>query len=85
VFQEKMSNLASTLKGYVKGRQKEEHVSIGTLSTDSGLTEGFVYNAIESNLLGRAFNMRGAVWMDTPPHYIVRIPVNFGHEPLFNI
>jgi len=82
-FVQYMSKLSATLKDYVKGRQDERLVTAYNVAQDASLPFGFVYNAIESRLLDREFNIRGAEWtIQRAPKLIIRVPPNFGHKPL---
>jgi hypothetical protein len=82
-FKRQMRKLAATLKSYVKGRHEPELVTLGDVERDSGLSQEFIYNAIESQLLDREFNKKGADWtQQSDPKIVIRVPVNFGHEPL---
>jgi hypothetical protein len=82
-FNQKMSQLAATLKSRVKGRQQEALVDVWTVAKESGVTVDFVWNAIESKLLDNCFSMKGASFNpnDQNRHYVI-IPIDFGMEPL---
>jgi hypothetical protein len=82
-FQRKMSRLAATLKKQIKGRQEEALMDVWALANESGLTEEFIWNAIESRLLDTCFNLKGAAFdpYDQNRNYVI-IPIDFGMEPL---
>jgi hypothetical protein len=80
VFRAKMSSLASTLKNQVKGRREEAYLDVSQVSALTGLTEDFIFNAIESRLLDNCFNMIGAT-LDNPNSSEIVIPIDFGQEP----
>jgi hypothetical protein len=42
--------------------------------------EGFVWNAIEVNLLEILFNQKGALWEGSNRKADIRVPLNFGLE-----
>ena len=81
-LQEKAGKLSAALKKRIKGRQDDVLVSRTELANETGLTESFVYNAIDSHLLLQLFGRIDAHWApgDHMKHYI-EIPVEFGHEP----
>ena len=78
---EKMSALSAALKDSVKGRDTEALLYVGNLATQTGLSEDWIYNAIESNLVGRQFGRRGAKWAAGIKNTII-VPIDFGLEPL---
>jgi hypothetical protein len=77
-----MGKLAATLKSYVKGRMEDGHAVVEEIARTSGLDEGFIKNAIESRLLDNCFGMRGAVWVSNAHWWAVKIPRDFGLDPL---
>jgi len=77
---EKMSTLSAALKDSVKGRDTEALLYVGTLASQCGLSEDWIFNAIESDLLERHFGRRGAKWADIKNMIVV--PIDFGLEPL---
>jgi hypothetical protein len=79
-LEQKMSGLAATLKEYVKGRERDVVVLFHKLVERTGLPEGWVFNAIESSLLSKLWNMRDASWEERGT--LVRIPLNFGMKLL---
>jgi hypothetical protein len=72
-----MSRLAAALKQIVKGRQSDCFENPETVANASGLSVGWVSNAIESNILDYKFKMRGATW-DEGGRSMIVIPINFG-------
>lgn len=81
-FKAKAGRLSATLKRYLNGRN-EALVSTFDVEKGSGLPYGFVHNAIDSKLLRKLFNEKGADWYSLKPaKMIIRIPSNFGHDPL---
>lgn len=79
-FQERVGKLAATLKGYVKGREKDEDKQFSEVVGDSGLPPGWVFNAIDSNLLELRHGRKGVRWLTGPGGRgrFIRIPLNFG-------
>jgi hypothetical protein len=75
-LRESSGKLASTLKGFVKGRHEDTVVELSRLANESGLSSTWIFNAIESNLIELLHRKRGAQWEDRG--MLVRIPVNFG-------
>ena len=75
---EMLGTLASTLKGYVKDRDRDVTVEFAKLTRQSGLTNPWVFNAIENNLMEVLHRRRGARWTERGLSVIV--PVNFGLE-----
>jgi hypothetical protein len=80
-FRAKMSKLAATLKDQVKGRREEAYMDVSQVAELTGLTEDFIYNAIESRLLDACFNIVGATF-DNPNSSEIIVPIDFGQEPL---
>lgn len=57
---ENAGKLSAYLKRLVKGRHEDAYVDYRTVAAETGLTEGFVWNAIEIGLLEILFNQKGA-------------------------
>jgi hypothetical protein len=76
----KLSKLTATMKDAVKGRHEDAYFYVHELAGASGLPENFIINVVESRIIDRCFNMRGAEWED----YLksVRVPLEFGLPPL---
>lgn len=76
-FMERVARLANNLRERVQGRAIPAQVSLYQLATDTGLPEGFLWNVIESGVIGRE-----APYWD--PHadgpYMIEIPAGFGKE-----
>src|ERR1035441_4488420 len=53
-FRGKMARLAAVLKDEVKGRRKERYLEVSQIAERSGLTEDFIFNAIEAEILDRS-------------------------------
>jgi|LSQX01.1.fsa_nt_gb hypothetical protein len=72
----KMGEYAAILKNYVKGREQDKVISFNELVRETELSEGWVFNAIESGLLQKSFGIHDATWLDRG--FLVKIPLNFG-------
>lgn len=79
---QRMSKLAAALKDSVKGRKDDAFVFPDSLSSESGLPETWIFNAIESDLLGRRFDMKSADWQPQSRKTLIRVPIDFGMEHL---
>ena len=77
---EKAGKLCAYLKRLIKGRNEDAYVDYRTLAAETGLSEGFVWNAIESRLLEVLFNQKGAWWERSDFKADIQVPLNFGLE-----
>ena len=78
-FREQAGVLARTLKASVKGRHDDALVDRETLACAAGLSEAWVYNAIESRLLSHLFDRLDASWApDDGMKYYIVVPLDFG-------
>jgi hypothetical protein len=75
-LKERSGKLAAVLKDRVKGREKDVVIELTKLANEGGLSPGWVFNAIESNLIETLLRRRGVQWEDRVA--LVRIPSNFG-------
>jgi hypothetical protein len=82
-FREKMSKLSATLKKQLQGRQEDALVDIYALERESGVSTGFIYNAIKSRLLDEEFRIKGASFApdDHNENHVI-IPLNYGERHL---
>jgi hypothetical protein len=81
------TKLARALKAVVKGRSSyhDEFVSIETLARNTGLPDGWIFNAIKSRLLGMVFpNDRWDAQIDEKRRNDVRVSPTFGLNHLFS-
>lgn len=71
--------LCAALKDRVKGRQYEQLVHVSEIASEADLSEDFVRDAIESDLIRELFGTKGAGWA-TPQDRgkFIEIPVDFG-------
>jgi hypothetical protein len=81
-FKSQLGRLAATLKQHVKGRHQSAFLSVDSIQQESGLSQGFIYNCIESNALEVCFNTRGARWANGFPGKLIAVQTTFGHEPV---
>jgi len=77
-FLQKAGTLSRMLKSYIKpeNRGQDALVLRPDICQNSGLSEGFIYNAIESHLLRSLFDKTDACWDDVKSR--VLIPGSFG-------
>ncbi len=81
-FKSQLGVLAATLKKYVKGRQQAAFVNIDSVQQESGLSSGFIFNCIDSNLLEVCFNKKGAQWANGFRGTVIVVQPTFGQEPV---
>lgn len=62
VFLRDAGKLFATLKKHVKGREQNSMITLDNAAKESRLSESWIFNAIESNLLQAVFGKEGAVW-----------------------
>ncbi len=80
---ERLRQLAGTLKHYMKGRSSDKIVALSQVAQDANLPEGWVFNAIETNLLvelSMKYRESGPYWSDRGR--LVVIPLDFGIDPV---
>lgn len=80
-FQAKLGRLSKVLKDEVKGRKAEGYLDVSQVAERSGLSEDFIFNSIEADILWHFFNMHGAHF-DGPHSREIVIPFDFGMEPV---
>ena len=79
VTMEKLSKLAAALKNSVNGRREPALVSVSGLALDAGVSVEWVINAIESDVIGKYFNVHSAAWAGNYTRgTMVHVPLNFG-------
>ena len=78
-LKELTGKLCGALKDRVKGRSSEELVSVAELSAATGIPEAFIRNAVESDLIGELFSIKGAAWESYEDRgKFIHIPEDFG-------
>ncbi len=77
-FREKAGLLSKALKARVKNGRKWGHASRTELAAETGLSEFFIYDAIDSHLLLEMFNRTDAYWSEGYQKNYIEIPPRFG-------
>ena len=79
----KAGKLAGALKDRAKGRQYDNFAGVEEIAAETGLSDDFVRDAIESDLFGELFGRKGAEWAGPYDRgRTIRIPNDFGLEHL---
>jgi hypothetical protein len=78
-FETIFSSICKTLKSSVKSRSEEAYLYPSDVARDTGVTEEFLTNVIDSRLIDHHFNIQGAEWEQDG---LIRVPINFGHRPV---
>jgi len=81
-FCQKLGSVMQTLKGLVKGRGKIALAHCENVASEASVPPGFVWNIIDSNAIMLISNRIGAGWAENGQGRVIRVPVDFGHEPL---
>jgi hypothetical protein len=81
-LRDKLGQLCASLKKHVKGRARPALVTIQTAATDSKLSDGFIFNAIEAKLIERVLQRKGADWATGFKGSVILVPDTFGQEPI---
>jgi hypothetical protein len=69
------------LKRRVDGREHDARADRTELAQQTGLAEGFIYDAIDSHLLRHLFGIVDAHWApDDRMNNYIDIPIDFGHK-----
>jgi len=76
------ADLSATLKRYVEKRKTDVQVTVAQVTTESGLEENWIRNAIESHLIRELFHQIDAEWDPGDPTFNnhILIPRRFGHK-----
>lgn len=67
------------LKDSLQGRNENAYVSTESIASDSGTSDGFVFNIVESRFIENVFRRKGAEWED-PRKTTILVPIDFGHS-----
>lgn len=67
------------LKDSLGGRNENAYVSTDSIASDSGTSDGFVFNVVESQFIENVFRRTGAKWEDRRKTTIL-VPIDFGHS-----
>jgi len=82
-FNEQLGRLCASLKKQVDGRTQQAATTVEDLARDTGLSDYFIRNVIDSDLIGHWLNRHGAKWAD--PRFrgkLIVVPIGFGHTIL---
>lgn len=77
-FETKIGSALSAMKAHVKGRGSAALVTLKVIAQDAGLSEGFVFNIIESKLVEEHHGRTGAKWQDKGR--VILVPRDFNIE-----
>jgi len=75
---EKAARLAAALKARIKGRRQDGWVHLTELPRETGLPEGWIFNAIDSHLVFHLFGCRDARWEHEEGKNLIHVPLDFG-------
>lgn len=81
-MKDKVGALCAVLKAKVNGRAHANYAAVGDIAKESGLSDDFVRDAIESDLIRELFGTKGAEWSPHDRGRSIRIPSDFGLLPL---
>jgi hypothetical protein len=79
-FQENLGSLCKVLKDSLKGRREFALISFQDVVARSRLSEAFVENAIDADLIGNILGRTGARW--DGQCLVIRVPHDFGLPPM---
>ena len=77
-FEQRVGSLARLLKDRVKGRHEPAVVPFDDIVQSSSLPSGWVFNVIDSHLIGLLHGRRDASWFEGARGRVVEIPRDFG-------
>jgi hypothetical protein len=82
-FDGKIGELCAFLKRKVEGRREKGFTELSEITRGTGLSNGWVFNAIDSRVLARRYGLIEAYWSpgDQMKNY-VEIPPDFGMKRL---
>jgi hypothetical protein len=78
MLDEWLGTLMAKLKDTVKGRNENAYVYFDSFANETGLPIGFVYDAIESNLIEYQLSKKGAHWYEGRSGQEIEVPLDFG-------
>jgi hypothetical protein len=76
--QGRLAELTATLKRKVKGRTASAVVDLDSAAEESGISPGWIFNAIDSRLINRVHRRRDASWLEGARGRLIVVPVDFG-------
>jgi hypothetical protein len=77
-FDRDSETLLASIKRQVKGGHGARIVMLKALARDSGLSESWIYNALESDLLEAHYGRKGATWAHGFEGSMIHVPRTFG-------
>jgi hypothetical protein len=82
-FDRDLGILCASLKSKVDGRREKAVVDVSQIVRETGLSEDWVFNVIESDAISRRYGRTGAYWhpSDRMKH-VIEVPLDFGMERL---
>jgi hypothetical protein len=81
-MKQKVGKLMAELKRSVEGRQDEAIVDMFRIVTEADVPFGIVFNIIDRGYVDRVLGRKGAVWHPQARGQLIKVPVDFGLEPL---
>jgi DNA-directed RNA polymerase specialized sigma54-like protein len=73
--------LLTSLKRHVKGDQGSVRmVTLQTLAQNAGLSESWIHNVVESNLIEALYNRHGPTWVHGSEWTAIHVPITVGTE-----
>jgi len=81
-LKKKAGDLSAALKKYVDERKEDAQVTVTQVTTETGLEENWIRNAIESHLIRELFHQIDAEWHPGDPVFNndILIPRGFGRK-----
>jgi hypothetical protein len=77
-FDRDSEKLLASIRKQVKGRHAARMIPIKALARESGLSENWIYNAIESKLFEVHYGRKGGTWVHGFEGRMVYVPGTFG-------
>jgi hypothetical protein len=79
-FRRKCNDLIAAIQKHVKGGSGARMISPHTLARVCDVSEDWIYNAVESNLIEAEFERHGIVWANGFEGKMIHVPIGFGRE-----
>ena len=76
----RLGRLAAYFKSRIKGRKATTQVDLKTAGRESGFSEEWIFNVVESNILEIQFGRRGVHWHTQHRGRVIVVPESFGLE-----
>lgn len=81
-YRQRLARVLAAMKRHVKGRKDSVVVSLWQLAQESGESEGFLFNVVDSRSSSTGNKRTGADWYQGARGRLVEIPVDFNLEPI---